>query len=587
MHAAEGVRPTESGERSYYLPMRDGVRLALNLYFPNHAEPAAPAPAVLIQTRYGRAQESRRGGAPRDIDYFLDAGFVVAIVDTRGSTSSFGPRDVEMGAEERADMDEIIAHLAAAPWSDGRVIAYGVSYMADTAAFGASRPAPALVAAIPRELDFDAYTQGFMPGGVQNDYLLYVWGNYTERIDLGRSPGEEGLDCRARAQDCPGLFPLLSPVDGDDDYALLRQALNGRRRWGPEDYINAPFRDDAGANNHSLFSFSPAAELEGLRREAKPMMVWGSWLDATTADAALSLYRSAPELPMEIWITANNHGHEANADPFAPSRTAPLPDREGQMRAVLDFVARVFAGRPVERTIHYYVLGAGVFRDAPQWPPSGAASRSYYLARDQRLVAQPTSPFSIRYDVDFAAGTGANTRWSTQFGPAPAYRDRSEPDQRLVVFDTEAMREDMELVGHPVIDLWLSVSRDDAAVFAYLEDVAPDGRVTYITEGQLRAIHRRPADPSDLPFDQGPAPHSFQRGDAEPVVPGRVMRLNFALNPVAALVARGHRLRIAIAGADANVFRRYPGEGGSAFTIQTGGAYASRVDIPMRPWAPG
>jgi putative CocE/NonD family hydrolase len=571
-------------DRSYYLPMRDGVRLALNLYFPSARAADGRAPVLLIQTRYGRAQEARRGGAPRDIDYFLQSGFVVAIVDTRGSTSSFGAREVEMGPDERADMDEIIAHLAAQPWSDGRVIAYGVSYMADTAAFAASRPAPGLVAAIPRQLDFDAYTQGFMPGGVQNDFLLYVWGNYTQAIDLGRSPDAEGLDCVARVEDCAALYPLLQPVDEDRDFALLRQALSQRRRWAPEDYVNAPFRDDAGANGFSLFDFSPAADLAGLRREAKPMMVWGSWLDATTADAALSLYRSAPEIPLEVWITANNHGHDRNADPFLPMRVEPIPDRDAQMARVLDFANRVLAGRNIERRIHYYVLGARQFRQTPVWPPAGLATETFFLAPDQRLSRRTPEAGEIVYDVDFNAGTGANTRWSTQFGPAPAYPDRRAADARLLVFDSEPMPASMELVGQPVIELQVSVDRDDAAVFVYLEDVAPDGRVTYITEGQLRALHRAPADAAALPFDQGPAAHSFRRADASPVREGAAMTLRFALNPTAALIREGHRLRISVAGADADVFRRYPDEGALSMRLRVGAETPSRLEAPMRPW---
>src|SRR5690606_5920385 len=62
-------RPSGWSDRSYYLEMRDGVRLALSLYFPGGETPAEPAPVILIQTRYGRAIESLRGGAPRDIDY--------------------------------------------------------------------------------------------------------------------------------------------------------------------------------------------------------------------------------------------------------------------------------------------------------------------------------------------------------------------------------------------------------------------------------------------------------------------------------------------------------------------------------------
>src|SRR5690606_17285691 len=150
-------------------------------------------------------------------------------------------------------------------------------------------------------------------------------------------------------------------------------------------------------------------------------------------------------------------------------------------------------------------------------------------------------PAGLRDGVDLQAGTGGNTRWSTQSGPPPAYPDRREADRRLVVFESAPMPHDMELIGQAVAQLKLSMSRSDGAVFVYLEDVAPDGRVTYVAEGQLRAIHRANADPSRLPFDQGPAPHSFARADALEVRPGEAMELRLALNPVAALIREGHR----------------------------------------------
>jgi putative CocE/NonD family hydrolase len=582
--SAEG-RPAGAGDHSYYLTMRDGVRIAVSLHFPGGTAPAMRAPVILIQTRYGRAQEARRGGAPRDIDYFLRQGFAVAIVDTRGSTSSFGPRDVEMGPAERKDMDEIIAHLAARPWSNGKVIGYGISYMADTADFATSRPAPALVASIPRQLDFDAYTQGFMPGGVLNKFLLHVWGDYTKAIDLGRSPRGEPIDCRLRAADCPALFPLLQPVDGDEDYHLLRKALGGRRRWSAEDYLQAPFRDDKGANGFSLFDFSPGSALGAIRREAKPAMIWGSWMDATTAAAALARFRSAPDVKMEIWITANNHGHDINADPFLPARAAPFPERESQFATVLDFTRRVLDGGTIARRINYQVLGTTEFRQTTVWPPEGLSPVSLYLSGDRSMSRTvPVRAGRISYDVDFDAGTGENTRWSTQFGPPPRYPDRREADKRLIAFDSGPLDEDMELAGWPVVDLTVASQSTDPALFAYLEDVAPDGRVTYITEGQLRAIHRAPADPNRLPFDQGPAPHSFNRADALPVKPGEPMRIRFALNPTAAFIRQGHRLRLAIAGADANVFQRYPEVGSERFEFTLGGTTPSLIEVQLRPW---
>lgn len=579
--AAAPPREAPWSDQSYYIVMRDGVRVALSLYFPGGTAPKNAA-TILVQTRYGRAAMFKAGG---HYARWTRAGYVVAIVDTRGSTSSFGPRIVDMGPEEVADMDEIIAHLASRPWSNGEVIAHGFSYMADTADWATSRAAPALIASLPRQTDFDIYAHVIAPGGVSNDWFLSGWGNWTREIDLGRSGRDDGLDCVKRVEDCAAIFPILQPVDGDDSFALLREALTGRARWVPEDYMNAEFRDDLGANGFSLLSQSPAAGLAGIRRERKPVQYWGSWIDGGTAEAALARYRSAPEAPMEIWITGNDHAGRVSADPFLPEDSPPFPSEEDQFGANLDFVERVRSGESITRNIHYYVLGAGVYRNTDVWPPADAGSKTLYL--NASGLAERAGPEGTRrYEVDFGAGTGDETRWSTQFGTPPAYPDRRDADRRLLVFDSAPLGADTELVGTPVLTLYVAAQSRDPAFFAYLEDVAPDGRVTYLTEGMLRAVHRRIADPGSLPYDQGPAAHSFRRADAMPVTPGEVMEVRFALFPVAALIRSGHRIRVAIAGADRDVFRIYSGGGPDTYTISYGGARQSRLELNLRPWAP-
>ncbi|KAE9379776.1 hypothetical protein N431DRAFT_451592 [Stipitochalara longipes BDJ] len=62
------VRPDWS-DVSYYLSMRDGVRLAISIYFPDRLLPAEPAPVVLVQTRYGRAGARQKDSDnPRTLD---------------------------------------------------------------------------------------------------------------------------------------------------------------------------------------------------------------------------------------------------------------------------------------------------------------------------------------------------------------------------------------------------------------------------------------------------------------------------------------------------------------------------------------
>lgn len=98
---------------------------------------------------------------------------------------------------------------------------------------------------------------------------------------------------------------------------------------------------------------------------------------------------------------------------------------------------------------------------------------------------------------------------------------------------------------------------------------------------QSRPVINDLADPSTLPYDQGPAPHSFRRADAQLVTPGERMQVRFALFPTAARIERGHRLRIAIAGADASTFTFCPRDGRERLVVHLG-AEGSRVEVPLR-----
>jgi putative CocE/NonD family hydrolase len=581
MAQAVGRPAARHSDRSYYVTMRDGTKIAVNVYFPAGAPGPRRLTAVLMQTRYGRAGIGRWPRTAR----WLDDGYAVVAVDTRGSTASFGARLTELSPDEIRDMDELVRHVARQPWSDGRVIAAGQSYAADTADLATSRPVKELIGGVLHEVDFDVYLHVFVPGGVVNRGFIADWGAVTRRMDLGRAllppPAGPALDCLARAADCPKLFPVLQPVDGDESFELLRQALGQKHRWLPDDLLNVAFRDDKGHNGFGLFDISPAAALRGIRERRKPVQYWGSWIDGGTAESALARFRSAPEVPMDVWITANDHNNTRNADPFFLERTEPVPTFAAQQDAAAAFARRLVAGERVERRVHYYVLGTGEMRSTTVWPPVGVETRTFFFAASRSLRPDAGAAGSDPYDVDFDVTTGPETRWSTQNGVPPRYRDRREMDRRLLTYDGAPLERDHEILGTPVLDLRVATRSDDPAFFAYLEDVAPDGTVTYLTEGMLRAIHRRPADPRTLPYDQGPAPHSFRRRDAELVTPGETMQVRFALFPVAARIRAGHRIRIAIAGADTPMFTRYSGGGADTFEVRRG-ADGSRLELPMR-----
>ena len=86
-----------------------------------------------------------------------------------------------------------------------------------------------------------------------------------------------------------------------------------------------------------------------------------------------------------------------------------------------------------------------------------------------------------------------------------------------------------------------------------------------------------------MPYDQGPAPHSFARADALETSPGERMRVEFALSSVAAVIREGHRIRIAIGGADTHMFMTYSNGGTERFDVFYG-AGCSTLTLPLRPW---
>jgi putative CocE/NonD family hydrolase len=582
------VHPQGWSDLSYYLPMRDGVRLAISVWFPDGHTPAKPVPVVLIQTRYGRGGVFNYG-ENRQYQRFLKAGFAVAIVDTRGTTSSFGSRVVEIGPQEVSDMDTLIRHFRHRVWSTGQVIATGVSYMADTADI-ATASAAGVAAAVVRESDFDAYLDLFSPGGIANDGMMNVWGGDTLLRDYGRSSDpKDPLDCGLRAADCPKLWPRLQPVDGDSAYRELRAALVSRaQHWQPEDYRNAEFRDDKARNGYTELSSSPAAYLGALRRERTPVQYWGSWMDAGTAEAALARYRSLPQVPMDVWITANTHGNDRLTDPFFPGDAAPLPSIDDQWSAMLALIERARTHQPIPRSIHYYVLGTRTFRTTPSWPPPDSRALVWRFGPDHSLVPASAAPADgeDRYSVDPSATTGDATRWSTQLGTPAAYSDRQAEDAKLLIYTSEPFDHDTELVGNPSVTLYIATASKDPAFFSYLEDVGPDGRVTYLTEGLFRAVHRRPATADELPYVQAPPAKSYWRKDAQPMVPGEVAKVTFPVFPLAALIRRGHRLRVSLAGADRSVFRRYGGDSADDWLVERTAAQPSALTVYMRPSSP-
>lgn len=111
--------------RSLYVPMRDGVPIALDLVLPENLPEVRKIPAILIMTRYWRSQE---GDGPSDLqEYFARRGYAVVTGDSRGTGASFGVWPYHRSPDEVRDFGEIADWIVSQPWSNGAVGGFGTS----------------------------------------------------------------------------------------------------------------------------------------------------------------------------------------------------------------------------------------------------------------------------------------------------------------------------------------------------------------------------------------------------------------------------------------------------------------------------
>ena len=128
----------------------------------------------------------------------------------------------------------------------------------------------------------------------------------------------------------------------------------------------------------------------------------------------------------------------------------------------------------------------------------------------------------------------------------------SARDAKALTYTTPPLATDQNVTGHPVVHLWLTTAAPDLDAFVYLEAVDGSGKATYITEGNLRASHRKL---SQAPFNNFGLPfQSHWQADQLPVPAREPIELAFSLLPTSYRFHSGNRIRITVAFADAGNF---------------------------------
>jgi len=605
--------------KSLYLTMRDGVKIAVDVVLHKNLPASARIPTLMYQTRYWRAQEIRtpfkwfQKPAPF-LRFLASYGYALVLVDVRGTGASFGSWPGPWSKDEVMDGSDIVDWIVSQPWSNGKVGAICVSYVGATAEFLAVDNHPAVKAVVPRFSEFDLYTNIPFPGGVFNDWFIKAWASVDGFLDKNNVKEMMTYVTRllseAEASFTEGQLPKgfrllpntsalkmgrfavkgVKPTDSDKGRLLLKEAIQAHANNGDVYKLaqGYDFRDDVrmiGDKEFSIDDLSIHHFKEEIQRSKVAMYVWGSWFDAAIADGVIKRFLTYSN-PLRAVIGPWNHGAVYHASPYLPVGTPVDPSLKKQWLECLRFLDYYLkdkedSGMP-EKVLIYYTLGEEKWKTTRVWPPERNTTQRWYLAANNTLSqsAPKTKSGADTYTVDFEATTGKANRWHTQLGFAVVYADRAKEDRRLLTYTSSPLAEDTEITGYPIVTLYVASTATDGAFFVYLEDIDETGKVTYITEGQLRAIHRKVStDPP--PYNLLVPYHSFKKKDAMPLTPNEIAELSFGLLPTSVLIKREHKIRVAIAGHDRDTFVRIPAEGTPTITVARNKVNASFIDLPI------
>jgi uncharacterized protein len=526
--AAEGVRV----EKNVWIPMRDGLRLAADLYFPD-PDPGQPLPVVMEYIPY-RKDEVVPGS--RFYEYLLENGYVVARVDIRGTGGSEGVVTDEYVLQEQLDGYDAIEWLAGQPFCDGHVNQMGISYGGFTSLQVATHNPPHLTSIIPTYFTDDRYT----------DDCHYRGGHLRKYYD----PGHYG-----NFMIVYNALPPYPEWTGGDWSAIWEQHLAHN-----EPYLLKWLSHQTDGPYWRHGSVRDIAD-----RIRCPVFMIGGWRDGYP-NPPLRLYQ-ALSVPKKVLVGPWNHALPDVAIP------GPRIDYLHEVVRWLDHWCKghdtgIMEEPPVVVFMQYYekpvvdrLEAAGEWRAETDWPAPGAGELELHLGAGGTLVdaAAPEGTDTFEYVATVGVMGGL---WSggLQFGLPGDQR----PDEAFsLVYSSSPLEEDVHVLGRPRAVLHVASTASVIGFAASLSDVAPDGTSHLVAKGMLNATRRN------------------SLTDPEPLTPGEIVELTIEIDTTGWVFQRGHRIRLAIASGDwPNV---WPTPEPAVNTVSRGGPHGSRLVLPTVP----
>jgi len=532
------------------VPMRDGVRLATDVYLP--AGPG-PFPAVLVRLPYDK--NGRYCWMPFLATHFVGRGYAFVPQDVRGKFRSEGDPLAFVG--EVPDGYDTIDWITRQPWSNGDVGMWGDSYYGFTQWAAVAAGHPALKAIVPRVTlaDIDGWLDGVTPlyGG---HYLGQYWSDHDTHHwtpDWSHRPLAEVFD---------PAFEQLGSRSASFDYVLERSR---------------------GAERIPLF---PGAHPFDVLRI--PTLHGVGWFDNITPPHMLD-YEALVENPETApfqYLHAGSTDHEnyrfeqvpiPESDDHAVHDDALEQMLTRYIAPALDFFDAFLTGTADPRRVprvRWHLPHVG-WQESPSWPPPGAAELRLYLADPARATVDADGGSLVA-----APGEREHAAWlhdpddlvpSTLVDPFSALLEY--PDERAVesrpdvlTFTTVGWDAPVTLAGRVVAHLELASDSPSMFLHVKLVDVHPDGRAHALMVGQRVVDDPRPG-----------------------------VLVELYLGHTGYRVMPGHRLRLHVASSDFPVFLPHPGTDENPWdatttrtnrhTLATGGETPSYVSLTVLPAA--
>ena len=545
-------------------PMRDGVKLATEVYLPAGA---GPFPVILQRTPYNRSAPNPGSNCDAGIGrYFAERGYAMLNQDTRGRYRSEGEFDAMR--QEAKDGYDAVEWAAAQSWSNGKVGMVGGSYVGLTQWQAAIEQPPHLVAIAPHYSSSDYHHGWTYQGGALDLWFALSWTSQVLAPDtLQRRLEASGLPAEQVRQEVEAFVTEGREQLLDDwlwqvpltDFAAFRR--NGNIAAYFDEWLARPSYDDYWATLDIETKYP---------RIQVPALVTGGWYDVfqegtirnflgTRAMGGSAVARNGTKLIIRALCHACPADTTAGEIDFGPDNTL---DLNATWARWFDYWLKgIDNGIQNEPPVRLFVMappdagtvGRGFWITADQFPLRDAVETRFYLQSDGNANSAAGAgvltgdgpngpPDEYVYDPSHPVPTvGGNMCCTNDLLPSGGF-DQREVEQRddVLVYTTPPLEEDLAVIGPVRVELWATSSAPDTDFTAKLVDVHVDGYAQNVSEGIIRARYRS--------------------SNEEPswITPGAVYDYSIDLGYTATVFQKGHRIRLEVSSSNFPHFDRNP-----------------------------